>query len=149
VVDPCVIGEKLQHTSEVGNIQMGTTVVGECYLSMISDWWRQDDNELKKQYLSPIHKPHRWHAQYGGSCDNDVHEHFKCLVETVFAKAFIHETEEGYETYNCRYEEGRFVCEDPYLQEWVIYSEHSEEMILNGTKAFVSQGMNVIRTTKN
>jgi hypothetical protein len=149
VVDPCVIGEKLQHTSEVGNIQMGTTVVGECYLSMISDWWRQDDNELKKQYLSPIHKPHRWHAQYGGSCDNDVHEHFKCLVETVFAKAFIHETEEGYETYNCRYEEGRFVCEDPYLQEWVIYSEHPEEMILNGTKAFVSQGMNVIRTTKN
>lgn len=31
----------------------------------------------------------------GGCCDNDVHEIFKCMEETVLKKAFLHEAENG------------------------------------------------------
>ncbi len=145
VVDPCIIGERLLPTSKAGEIHMGTSVVGECYLPLISDWWRQGEHELKKQYLSPINDPNRWHAVYGGSCDNDVHEHFKCLMETVFGKAFIHKTEEGYHTYNCKYYKGKFICDDPYLQEWVIYSDKQTQLMLNEKNIIVQKGMNVIK----
>ena len=145
VVDPCVSGDRLQPTSKEGDIQIATSVVGECYLPMISDWWRQGDDELKKQYLSPIHKPHKWHAQYGGSCDNDVHEHFKCLMETVFGRAFIHETEEGYETYNCRNMGDGFQSEDSYLKEWVVYATTPKDIIINGNKITLQKGLQVIR----
>ena len=38
----------------------------------------------------------------GGCCDNDVHEHFKCLEETVFKKAFIIVRDDSsLLTYNC------------------------------------------------
>ena len=144
VVDPCIVGERLQKNSEFGNIKTATEVVGEEYLPMISDWWRQGDNELKKQYLSPINQPDKWDINYGGSCDNDVHEHFKCLVETVFGKAFIHETSDGYVTYNCIREGEEFICKDAYLKEWVIYSESEKEMLLNRKKVRVKKGLQVL-----
>ena len=103
------------------------------------------DDELKKQYLSPINDPSKWPINYGGSCDNDVHEHFKCLVETVFGKAFIHETEAGFQTYNCMYKKGQFVCDDSYLREWIIYSKKQTTMTLNGRETLIQQGMNVIK----
>ena len=123
---------------------MEKSVVGECYLPMISDWWRQGDNELKKQYLTPLNDPSKWADKYGGSCDNDVHEHFKCLMDTVFGKAFIHETEEGYQTYNCRYTNGKFICGDEYLREWIVYSDKDTQLILNGNAFNIQKGMNVL-----
>lgn len=144
VVDPCVIGDRLQRDSKVGAIHMEKSVVGECYLPMISDWWRQGDNELKKQYLTPLNDPSKWADKFGGSCDNDVHEHFKCLMETVFGKAFIHETEEGYQTYNCTYTNGKFICGDEYLREWIIYSDKDTQLILNGNAFNIQKGMNVL-----
>jgi len=141
VVDPCIVGERLKKGSEKGNIQTETAIVGECYLPMISDWWRQSADELVKQYLSPINKPSRWDAQYGGSCDNDVHEHFKCLVETVFGRAFIHETEEGFLTYNCRKNGEEFVCEDPHLYEWIVYVNEPKTLVLNGKKISAKKGI--------
>ena len=144
VVDPCVMGDRLQRDSKEGKIHMETSVVGECYLSMISDWWRQGDNELKKQYLTPLNDPSKWADKFGGSCDNDVHEHFKCLMETVFGKAFIHETEEGYQTYNCTHKNEEFICSDEYLQEWVICSDKNTKLILNGNEYNIQKGMNVL-----
>lgn len=148
VLDPCVMGDRLQTDSKDGKIHMETSVVGECYLPMISDWWRQGDEELKKQYLTPLNVPSKWPTNYGGSCDNDVHEHFKCLMETVFGKAFIHETEEGFQTYNCAYRNGQFVCNDSYLQEWMIYSKKQTTMTLNGKETLIQQGMNVMKVKR-
>ena len=144
VVDPCVVGRNLKKGSLKGNIQTEETVVGECYLPMISDWWIQEKGMLIMQYLEPWDKPECWDDNYGGSCDNDVHEHFKALMETVFGKAFIHETEDGFVTYNCYEKNGEFICEDNYLKEWVIYSNSDCKITLNGKETEVIKGMNFI-----
>ena len=96
------------------------------------------------QYLEPWDKPEQWDKNYGGSCDNDVHEHFKCLMETVFGKAFIHETEYGFETYNCYEKDGQFICEDSCLSEWVVYSVNDRKIVLNGKEIAVVKGVNLI-----
>lgn len=144
VVDPCIVGQNLKKGSLKGNIQTEETVVGECYLPMISHWWRQEKGTLIMQYLEPWDKPELWDKNYGGSCDNDVHEHFKALMETVFGKAFIHETEDGFETYNCYGNDGEFICEDSYLKEWVIYSSSNRNIILNGKETEIFKGINFI-----
>ena len=144
VADPCVIGERLLPTSTDGKIETSTSIVGECYLPMISDWWRQEKDILKKQYLSPVGQPDKWHLNYGGSCDNDVHEHFKCLMETVFGRAFIHETEDGYFTYNCEQKNDGFICSDMYLKEWFVYVKEDRYLLLNGEKVFLRKGMNIL-----
>jgi len=144
VVDPCVVGQNLKKGSLKGNIETEETVVGECYLPMISDWWRQEKGTLIMQYLEPWDKPEQWDKNYGGSCDNDVHEHFKCLMETVFGKAFIHETEYGFETYNCYEKDGQFICEDSCLSEWVVYSVNDRKIVLNGKEIAVVKGVNLI-----
>lgn len=144
VVDPCIVGQNLKKNSLKGDIKTEETVVGECYLPMISDWWRQDEGVLINQYLEPWNKPENWDRHYGGSCDNDAHEHFKCLVETVFGKGFVHETDGGYTTYNCREEDGGFVSDDPYLSQWVVYSRCGGHILLNGKRYDVSIGINLI-----
>ena len=144
VVDPCVVGQNLKKGSLKGNIQTEETVVGERYLPMISDWWRQEKDTLIMQYLEPWDKPELWDENYGGSCDNDVHEHFKALMETVFGKAFIHATDNGFETYNCYQKDGQFICEDSYLKEWIIYSNSDQIMTLNGKETAIVKGMNFI-----
>ncbi|TKG97049.1 hypothetical protein EYV94_01075 [Puteibacter caeruleilacunae] len=54
-------------------------ILGEQYVDMISDWIRAN------------------------SQDNDVHEHFKCMEETVLANAFVIERDNGELVgYNCK-----------------------------------------------
>jgi len=144
VVDPCIVGQNLKKGCLKGNIKTEETVVGECYLPMVSQWWRQEKGTLIMQYLEPWDKPECWDNNYGGSCDNDVHEHFKALMETVFGKAFIHEIENGFETYNCYQNKGEFICDDTYLKEWVIYSNSDQIMTLNGKETAIVKGMNFI-----
>lgn len=143
-VDPCIVGQNLKRGSFKGNIKTVKTVVGECYLPMISDWWRQESGTLINQYLEPWDKPELWDLNCGGSCNNDVHEHFKCLMETVFGKAFIHETEKGFVTYNCRQKDGRFICEDRFLSELIIFSDRDRKIVLNDKEIEVLKGMNTI-----
>lgn len=145
VVDPCIVGQNLKKDTQKGNIETEETVVGECYLPMISHWWRQESGTLIMQYLEPWNKPEEWDKNYGGSCDNDVHEHFKALMETVFGKAFIHETENGFMTYNCYKNGGQFVCDDRYSEEWIIYSNSNQNIILNGKETAIIKGMNFIK----
>jgi len=144
VVDPCIVGQNLKKGTQKGDIETEETVVGECYLPMISHWWRQEKGRLIMQYLEPWDKPELWDGNCGGSCDNDVHEHFKALMETVFGKAFIHETEDGFVTYNCYENDGQFVCKDKFLSEWIIYSANDRKMVLNGEEIAVIKGMNSI-----
>lgn len=68
------------------------SVIGEQYINMISGWYKA--------------KPNTWVTGYwgmdGGCCDNDVHEIFKCLEETVLSNAFIVEQTDGnIKGYNC------------------------------------------------
>jgi hypothetical protein len=66
-------------------------------------------------------------------------------METVFGRAFIHETEEGYETYNCRNMGDGFQSEDSYLKEWVVYATTPKDIIINGSKITLQKGLQVIR----
>lgn len=145
VLDPCIVGERLSKSSQKGNIQTEIATVGECYMPMISDWWRQDEDKLILQFLYPHNDPSKWDTLYGGSCDNDVHEHFKCLFETVFGKAFIHQTGNEILTYNCFACENGFKTNDNYVKEWIIYSETLAEIKINEEVHRLSKGFNFIK----
>ena len=140
VVDPCIVGNNLKKGSTKDNIETKLTVVGESYLPMISDWWRQDPDALIMQYLEPWDHPEKWYHCYGGSCDNDVHEHFKCLMETVFGKAFVHISEEDTVTYNCKKTANGFVCDDKYATQWIIYSDTEQNITLGQKEIKANKG---------
>ncbi len=80
-------------------------VFGETYLNMISDWYRIGENAtvtggyrncalIYEDRVEPV-------DDQGGCCDNDVHEHFKCLEETLLKKAFVIIKSDGVSAYNC------------------------------------------------
>jgi len=82
------------------------TVVGEEYMDMVSGWYRTGEQRLTGGYIGcPLIFPDRLDYSadvQGGACDNDVHEIFKCLEETVLKKAFVGEREDGeVVAYNC------------------------------------------------
>ena len=85
-----------------------------------------------------------WDRNYGGSCDNDVHEHFKCMMETVFGKAFIHETDRGFVCYQCRETEAGFTGVDPHLRRWIVHLEADRMLTLNGKTCQLHSGFNLI-----
>lgn len=66
---------------------------GECYIPMISGWYRtQKSAPVNGGFLTCklIMDGYRLDVDtQGGCCDNDVHEHFKCLEETVLGKIFV------------------------------------------------------------
>ena len=74
---------------------------------MISGWLKTADTQ-------PVTGGHYWCPLFtetetvevdkqGGCCDNDVHEIFKCLEETVLKRAFIYQNGDGtLLCYNCR-----------------------------------------------
>ena len=83
--------------------------VGEQYMDMISGWFRtgKDQPITGGYYSCPLIYPtgNIWADRQGGCCDNDVHEIFKCMEETVLKKAFILEKEDGtLLCYGCRAE---------------------------------------------
>ena len=68
------------------------SIVGQQYLSMISDWYRAPRNTLVSGY----------HKYDGGCCDNDVHEIFKCMGEIALTSAYFHLRPDGtYIAWNC------------------------------------------------
>lgn len=78
---------------------------GESYIDMISGWYHTGEQKLVGGYEGcPLYlKDETLHVDnQGGCCDNDVHEIFKCIEETVLGKAFVHENEdESILTYGC------------------------------------------------
>ncbi len=67
-------------------------VIGEQYIDMISGWYRTGEQRVTGGYkICPlIFDDHTEDVDsQGGACDNDVHEHFKCLEETLLKKAFV------------------------------------------------------------
>ncbi len=71
----------------------------EEYVEMISGWYRIGEQKVTGGYLwLPLFLENgvvKKVNNQGGCCDNDVHEIFKCIEETVLGKAFIYENEDG------------------------------------------------------
>jgi hypothetical protein len=83
-------------------------VIGEQYVEMISGWWRTPEDKMVGGYLSCplITRDGVFKGDnQGGCCDNDVHEHFKCLEEVALTSAYIIEHNDGDITaWNCHVE---------------------------------------------
>ena len=79
----------------------------EGYIPMISDWYRIGEQKVVGGYeFCPLimdgYQDEKADRQ-GGCCDNDVHEVFKCMEETVLKKAYLYENEDGtFLCYGCR-----------------------------------------------
>jgi len=103
VTDPCVHARVFgKNPSEQPMGVFADRVIGEQYLPMISDWYRAKPNTFVNGYLAMDGG-----QQNGGSCDNDVHEIFKCLGEIALTSAYVVENDDGsLETWNCEAELG-------------------------------------------
>lgn len=73
-------------------------ILGETYVDMISSWYRTGQQTCTGGYWHcPLFLEDRtvYVDNQGGACDNDVHEIFKCLEETVLENAFLVERADG------------------------------------------------------
>lgn len=99
---------------------------GESYIDMISGWYRTGEQKLVGGYESCplfLEKETLYVDNQGGCCDNDVHEIFKCMEETVLGKAFVHENADGsFLTYGCT-----AVRENGIVR--ILPRKHTEEII--------------------
>ena len=80
-------------------------VISEQYAPMISDWYRvSEENHVVGGYKNcPLFLENKtlYINNQGGACDNDVHEIFKCIEETVLKKAFIAKEDGELLCYGC------------------------------------------------
>lgn len=128
-------------------------VFGERYIPMISGWFRAGKNSpVMGGYKDcPLFLPDGKQVKVdnqGGCCDNDVHEHFKCLEETLLKKAFavIHSDKTFYGI-SCR-EKVRDECVEIILNEECELLNVNTFMpltvLVNGNKFFLKKGMTEI-----
>ena len=90
VEDGYVSSRHLTSPAYRGKYEIG--VIGEEYVEMISGWYRTGEQRVTGGYkICPlIFDDHTENVDsQGGACDNNVHEHFKCLEETLLKKAFV------------------------------------------------------------
>ena len=110
----------------------------EGYVPMISDWYRVGEQKVVGGYeFCPLimdgYRDEKADRQ-GGCCDNDVHEVFKCMEETVLKKAYLYENEDGtFLCYGCRAK----VC-DGVLQ--IEVSEDAQTLIYNLKREYSFDG---------
>lgn len=97
VQDPYVKVQRfVPDAGKVGKGKHVTQVIGEQYMPMISDWYKADTTKMVSSF-----------GRFdGGSCDNDVHEIFKCLGEILLTSAYVYEKKDGtLICHNCDYTE--------------------------------------------
>ena len=140
ICDPCVEAEVFRRGSEVGDLSAGVyekQIIGESYLPMISGWFRQGVQKLTGGFPScPLYRKDRTERVdiQGGCCDNDVHEIFKCMEETVFRKAFYHSENGEQIYYSCRKDNNGFIFLEPV--DCLICFTDREEVIRIGAKEY-------------
>lgn len=145
VTDPCVETKEMVKADKAPYITFKPRVVSEEYLPMVSDWYRQRPRKLIKQYLMNFININMNRSDYGGSCDNDVHEHFKCLDECVYGKAFVHELNDGkYLCYNCAMDNANVINSDKTVTTCIVYSESITMLKINGIEHQLNKGFNTI-----
>lgn len=145
VADPSVRCRVPQPGGGPKKIRFAEKTVGEQYLPMISSWFRQPEGKLRFQYILLLNSRLSRRLNYGGSCDNNVHEHFKCLDETVFGKAFIHFEAGEPLCYNCRHTGGAFKTEDAYVTQYIVYSHRERQAIIEGESVHIQPGFQTIQ----
>lgn len=130
--------------------------IGEKYIDMISGWYRMGEQRVCGGFL---HCPLILENitvevdNQGGCCDNDVHEVFKCLEETLFKKVFIVENENHeFEGFGCRvYRNGRtlniltgedieFIHINIYSKVDIIYNGRCIKKMIFGQRMFNKNG---------
>lgn len=132
IVDPYIEVDLWAHDLEhPGHAKLTPSVVGEQYMEMISDWWRVKDGVVAFGFADPLRN--RVDGIYHGACcDNDVHEHFKCLEEVVINRCFVHEEAGEFICYNCKCDlDGDTLIVKPQediVQEAVIYLNKSRKL---------------------
>ena len=89
---------------------------------MISGWWKADG--CVYGYAMP-EIGNTAGIYRGASCDNDIHEAFKCLAETVLDKAFVHYENGQMLCYNCFMNENVLTVNDTLVKEIVVYSDEA------------------------
>lgn len=139
VADDLLSAPVFERTDD-GNGQLITREIGKTYLPMISDWWTADVSRVSKGYAY-IEDGIQSGAYRGASCDNDVHEIFKCMEETVYKKAFVHEGETGLRTYHCA-ADGGCVVTDGDCEVLIYFSRKNKEVTLNGKPTKLRKGHN-------
>lgn len=125
---------------------------GESYVPMISGWYRTGTEELMTggyEQCPLIFEDDAYFVDnQGGCCDNDVHEHFKCLEETVFKKAFIIVRDDmSLLTYNCSANFKNGILNVDLTEECDklhINTTHKCNVNVCGTKFQVGQGMSML-----
>lgn len=86
VTDPYLDAELfVEDTANPGKGKYITTILGEQYMPMISDWYRAPKDTWVSGY---------W-GYDGGSCDNDVNEIFKCMGEIALTSCYAHRRDDG------------------------------------------------------
>ena len=130
-------------------------VFGECYVPMISSWYRTGGQLLTGGYkhCPLIYDDRREKVDtQGGACDNDVHEHFKCLEETLLKKCFIIIKDGEAESFGCNVIKNTRGFEIiPYEECDLIHvnSDNKYNIIFENKDYPVSQGLSFVSIAKN
>ena len=143
ILDPYVVGEKMVKSNKLQGFDFETYVVSEEYLPMVSDWHRQKPKVMPMQYIINFSKLGLLFDKHG-SCDNDVHEHFKCIEECIFGKIFIHLENENQVLYNCYIENNTYYTKDKYAKQAIVYSEKVSNVNIMDKDYTLNKGINII-----
>lgn len=127
-------------------------VFGEEYVPMVSGWYRAcPEGRMMGGYPTcPLiwEDGAEWVDNQGGCCDNDVHEHYKCMEETVFGKAFVLIREDSsILSYNCTATlEGDTLTVTPYedCDKVHINTPRALTLIYDGKETKVAEGMSMV-----
>ena len=127
--------------------KMETQSFGECYIPMISGWYRSQKNTpVNGGFLSCkllIDGKIKEVDTQGGCCDNDVHEHFKCLEETILGKIFVNVYDDTLSVYGGKAvvrDDGLELIGDDQIDTVYINSKEPIDFICNGKRYSESIG---------
>lgn len=145
IVDPHVEADRfLPDPRNPGRGIMQKDIVGEQYLDMISDWWQAEPGKVCKGYAFPYAGIAEGEFQ-GGACDNDVHEHFKCLEEVALTKTYVHQHVDGhYACFNgkARTENGHLVItpDEDCVLEVIVWLTSQTALVVDAWSSDIHQG---------
>lgn len=140
ICDPYIEANVFAKDKKADNGYSGRTekkVIGEEYLEMISGWFRHGKQKVTGGFLEcPLYTKDEtlYVDTQGGCCDNDVHEIFKCMEETVLKKAFIHFDVNGdCVCYCCKVENDRIILNKD-VRVLVGYSDSTRYLKMSGRR---------------
>lgn len=89
---------------DTGKYHRRDKVISEQYVDMISGWYKRPKGKVSMHQEANVvgEAGDITLPEDGWCCDNDVHEHFKCLEEVALTSAYIFEDEQGHiHSFNC------------------------------------------------